>query len=95
MRKPGDVTLTASVDHEDITIIRDVVAGISGPWGSFPLPGKRFTTDEIAAVLAANEYKVIGEWRAVVAYDGIRLEAEIIENHRPVILPDVVEWNAS
>lgn len=95
MRKPGDITLIASVDREDITIIRNIVAGISGPWGSFPLPGKEFTTDEIEAVLAANEYKVIGAWKAVVCFDGIRLEAEIVEDHRPVILPDVVEWNAS
>ena len=31
MRKPGDVKLTASVDRDDITIIRDIYAGISGP----------------------------------------------------------------
>lgn len=95
MPKPGDVKLTASVDRDDITIIRDIYAGISGPWGTLPLPGKNFTHADLEAVLATQDFKVIGEWRAVVAYDGIRLEAEIALVPRPVILPDVVEWNAS
>ena len=95
MRKPGDVTLTASVDREDITIIRNIYAGICGPWGTLPLPGKNFTTAELEKVLATQDFKVVGEWRAVVAYDGIRLEAEVVIVERPVILPEVVEWNAS
>lgn len=84
--KPGDVKYAATVGREDVTIIQSRYAGISGPAGEFPLPNASddpdesvsFSIEELTTHVEAKGYRVISTWRAVVCYDGIRLEADVL-----------------
>ena len=54
------VTYQAAFSPEDgtVTLIRDVRAGICGPWGEFPATSR----EEAAAALFAAGYLVAGVW---------------------------------
>lgn len=84
--KPGDVKYTATAGREEVLIYRSVWAGICGPAGKFPLPNASddpdesvtFSIEELTTHVESRGYRVISTWRAVVCYDGIRLEADVL-----------------
>lgn len=74
-----EITYTATATAEDITIVRDVRAGVSGPCGTVDLPeGKEFDLDALTDALKASGYTVTSPWRVVRSYEGLWLEADVL-----------------
>lgn len=73
-----DVTYTAVVSADEgakLTIIRDVYAGISGPWGGLP---EAATLGEVEQWLKDHGYTRAEDWKLTNASNGLWLEAEVV-----------------
>ena len=77
MSKPGDITLTAIIDAEDMIVRKARYAGIDGPIASLARPAD---TDQADEALAAQGFQRITPWAIRTTYAGISLEATLIRN---------------
>lgn len=87
-RRPGDVTYTASVYQDrdtgdiEVTIIRDVCAGVSGPCLSFRTAPRRpgmadITVEGMDIALTGRGYTRTSGWNITTSYLGMQLTATV------------------
>jgi hypothetical protein len=75
--KPGDITLTAIIDSDEMIIREARYAGVDGPIRWLALPSD---TDEADKALEAESFQRITPWAIRKTYDGMCLEATLIRN---------------
>jgi hypothetical protein len=77
MSKPGDITLTAIIDAEDMIVREARYAGIDGPIAWLARPAD---TDEADKALEDKGFQRITPWAIRTTYAGMSLEATLIRN---------------
>lgn len=68
-------TYTIGVNDDEMTIIRDIAGGVSGPIGAAPRPQALADVD---AWLASLGFLRAGDWSLGTSFIGLRLEAPIV-----------------
>lgn len=77
MSKPGDITLTAIIDADEMIIREARYAGVDGPICWLALPDDLEKADE---ALAEKGFERITSWAIRKTYAGMSLEAILIRN---------------